>query len=44
MAIAQGWVMQDEVDALEAEIVAWGERPDACFAPPFYSAVGWVGD
>jgi SAM-dependent methyltransferase len=44
VAIAQGWVTQDEVDALEAEIVAWGERPDACFALPFYSAVGWVGD
>jgi hypothetical protein len=43
-AIAQGWVTRDEVDELEAEIVAWGERPDACFALPFYSAVGWVGD
>jgi SAM-dependent methyltransferase len=43
-AIAQGWVTRDEVDELEAEIVAWSERPDACFALPFYSAVGWVGD
>jgi hypothetical protein len=32
------------VDELEAEIVAWGEQSDACFALPFYSAVGWVGD
>jgi hypothetical protein len=32
----------EEVDELEAEIVAWGERPDACFALPVYTAVGWV--
>jgi SAM-dependent methyltransferase len=43
-AIAQGWVSPGEVEELEAELLAWGERPDACFALPLYTAVGWVGD
>lgn len=41
-AVAQGWVTRDEVDELQAEALAWGERPDAFFALPLYSAVGWV--
>ena len=43
-AIPQGWVTRDEVDELYAELLAWGERPDACFALPYYAAVGWVDD
>ena len=41
-ALASGWVAQDELDQLQAEVLAWGERPDAFFALPIYSAVGWV--
>jgi SAM-dependent methyltransferase len=41
-AVAHGWVTRDEVEELLAEILAWGERPDAFFALPLYSAVGWV--
>ncbi len=43
-AIPQGWVTRDEVDELYAELLAWGERPDACFGLPYYAAVGWVDD
>jgi SAM-dependent methyltransferase len=42
MAIAQGWTTRDEVEELQSEALAWGERPDAFFALPLYSAIGWV--
>jgi SAM-dependent methyltransferase len=41
-AVAQGWVTRAEAEELQAEVLAWGERPDAFFALPLYSAVGWV--
>src|SRR5262249_35930961 len=40
MAVAQGWVTGDEVNELEAALLTWGDRPDACFALPLYAAVG----
>lgn len=43
-AVARGWVTRAEVEELQAAILAWGERPDAFVALPYYSAVGWVGD
>src|SRR5215469_5441544 len=41
-ALAQGWVTQSEVDAIAAEIEAWGERPDAFTATLWCEAIGWV--
>jgi len=39
---SQGWVDQHALDAIVAEILAWGERPDAYFAVMGVAAVGWV--
>ena len=43
-ALAEGWVTQATVDAMWAEIDAWGERPDAFFVMTYCEAVGWTGD
>jgi SAM-dependent methyltransferase len=39
---SQGWVDQRGLDAMVAEIVGWGERPDAYFAVMCVAAIGWV--
>lgn len=43
-ALVEGWVTQATVDAMWAEIDAWGERPDAFFVMTYCEAVGWTGD
>ncbi len=40
-AMAEGWVDQATVDAIVAEIDAWGERPDAFSASIWCAAVAW---
>lgn len=42
--VALGWVTPERLAAIEAEIRAWGERPDAFSAMVFCSAVGRCGD
>jgi hypothetical protein len=42
-ALAEGWVDQATLDAMLAEIDAWGEQPDAFSAAIHCHAVGWVG-
>jgi hypothetical protein len=37
-------VDQRALDAMVAEILAWGERPDAYFAIMGVAAVGWVDE
>jgi SAM-dependent methyltransferase len=39
---SQGWVDQRGLEAMVAEILAWGERPDAYFAVMGVAAIGWV--
>jgi len=41
-AIAQGWATDEDWAAMVAEVVAWGERPDAFMAILDCAAVGWV--
>jgi ubiquinone/menaquinone biosynthesis C-methylase UbiE len=39
--IGQGWATAAELDAMCAELLAWGERPDAFFLLARCMAVGW---
>jgi SAM-dependent methyltransferase len=40
-APAQGWADEAGIDAMCAELQAWGERPDAFFSWVNFVAVGW---
>jgi hypothetical protein len=42
--LSHGWVDQTALDAIIAEILAWGERPDAYHAVMGVAAVGWIED
>ena len=44
VAIEQGWADRGTVDAMTAEVRAWGERSDAFRALLDCAAVGWVPD
>ena len=39
--VALGWITPDRLTAIEEEILAWGERPDAFSAMTLCSAVAW---
>ena len=43
-ALAQGWADRAQLDAIEAELRAWGERPDAFSVLVFCQAIGWVDE
>lgn len=40
--LEQGWADEAKIEAMRAEIMAWGEKPDAFLTLPFHSAVGWA--
>src|SRR6185437_5264890 len=40
--VANGWVSSDEVETMLADVLAWGERPDAFAAVLYCAALGWV--
>jgi SAM-dependent methyltransferase len=42
LAIEQGWVDATTLEAMLAEVLAWGERPDAFIAVMGVTAIGWV--
>lgn len=42
IALEQGWLDQQRADAIQAEVLAWGEREDAFRALLLCEAVGWV--
>ncbi|HXV82795.1 MAG TPA: methyltransferase domain-containing protein [Candidatus Binatia bacterium] len=44
IALVEGWTDQATLDAILAEIDAWGERPDAFQAAPRCEAIGWVSE
>jgi SAM-dependent methyltransferase len=44
LAIEQGWVTRERLEAMLDAMRAWGERPDAFYAMTICSAVGWVDD
>jgi SAM-dependent methyltransferase len=42
LALAQGWATADELERTAEALVAWGEAPDAFYARPSFTAIGWV--
>ena len=40
--IGQGWTDADSLEAIIADVLAWGERSDAFFAVLGVGATGWV--
>ena len=42
LAIAQGWTTKDELEQIAEALIAWGESPDAFYARPAFTALGWV--
>ena len=42
LAIAQGWTTKQELERIAEALMAWGEDPDAFYARPAFTALGWV--
>ena len=42
LALAQGWTTKQELEQIADALIAWGEAPDAFYARPAFTAVGWV--
>jgi len=42
LALAQGWSTRQELEQMAEAIIAWGEAPDAFYARPRFTAVGWA--
>jgi SAM-dependent methyltransferase len=42
LALAQGWVTADELERIAEALVAWGGAPDAFYARPSFTAIGWA--
>jgi hypothetical protein len=40
--LAKGWASAEELEAMRAEVLEWGERPDAFAAVLYCAALGWV--
>ena len=41
-ALAEGWMDQQTIEAVAAEIDAWAARPDSLYFDTYCEAVGWV--
>jgi hypothetical protein len=42
LAVAQGWATSEELQQMAEALIAWGEAPDAFYARPGFTAIGWV--
>ena len=42
LAMAQGWTTRHELEQIAAALLAWGEAPDAFYARPVFTVIGWV--
>lgn len=42
LAIAQGWTTKEELGRMAEALMAWGEAPDAFYARPAFTAIGWA--
>ena len=42
LAVTQAWVTREELEQMAEAIIAWGEAPDAFYARPGFTAIGWV--
>jgi SAM-dependent methyltransferase len=42
LAVAEGWTTRQELEQIAKALSAWGEAPDAFFARPVFTAIGWA--
>jgi SAM-dependent methyltransferase len=42
LAVAQGWATREELERMAEALIAWGEDPDAFYARPSFTAIGWA--
>jgi ubiquinone/menaquinone biosynthesis C-methylase UbiE len=42
LAVAQGWATRAELEQMAKALIAWGEDPDAFYARPVFTAIGWT--
>jgi ubiquinone/menaquinone biosynthesis C-methylase UbiE len=42
LAVAQGWATSKELEEMADALIAWGEAPDAFYARPSFTAIGWA--
>jgi ubiquinone/menaquinone biosynthesis C-methylase UbiE len=42
LAVAQGWATRAELEQMAKALIAWGDAPDAFFARPTFTAIGWT--
>jgi hypothetical protein len=42
LAIEQGWTTKQELEQMAKALIAWGEAPDAFYARPAFTAIGWA--
>ena len=42
LAIAQGWATKEKLEQIAEALTAWGESPDAFYARPAFTAIGWA--
>jgi ubiquinone/menaquinone biosynthesis C-methylase UbiE len=42
LAVAQGWATRAELEQMAKALIAWGETPDAFYARPVFTAIGWA--
>jgi hypothetical protein len=42
LALEQGWVTQHELEQMAEALMAWGDAPDAFYAWPGFTALGWA--
>ena len=42
LAVAQGWTTREELEQMAEALIAWGDDPDAFYARPSFTAIGWA--
>ena len=42
LLVERGWLTAAEREQIAEALVAWGDHPDAVYARPVFTAVGWV--
>src|SRR5262245_28992967 len=42
LALQQGWATQQELEQMSEALMAWGDVPEAFYARPVFTAIGWA--
>jgi ubiquinone/menaquinone biosynthesis C-methylase UbiE len=42
LAVTQGWATRQELEQMAEALIAWGDAPDALYARPVFTALGWA--